>query len=102
MVRESRPIWLYIAALPLVLGILYSNRPAGTDAGWLVGLVGAGLCVVAYFLTGTRHLILASAGTSITISTGGRDTAKFHDFVSQVDAAKNDRYLLRLKEDRLV
>jgi hypothetical protein len=39
-------------------------------------------------------MILASAGAAITISVGGRDIAKFRDFVNLVDAAKNERYRL--------
>ena len=93
MVRESKPIWLFASALTLALGILYSSQ-TWKDAGWQGGLVVAGLCVLAYFLTTSRRLTLASAGAAITISAGGRDVAKFRDFVNLVDAAKNTRYRL--------
>jgi hypothetical protein len=93
MVREFKPIWLYFSALILALGILYSSR-TWNDAGWQFGLLVAGLFVAAYFLTASRRLELASAGAAIRISMGGRDFAKFRDFVYLVDAAKDERYRL--------
>src|ERR1035441_8293350 len=93
MVRETKPIWLFVSPLPLALGILYSSK-TWIDTGWQSGLAITGLCVLAYFLTASRRLILASTGAAITISAGGRDIAKFRDFVNLVDAAKDERYRL--------
>lgn len=95
ILRETKPIWLFVSALPLALGILYSGQTS-TDEAWQAGVVIAALCILAYFLTANRCLTLASARATITISIRGRDMAKFRDFVNLVDAAKNERYLLSL------
>ena len=89
ILRETNRIWLFVAALPLALGILYSGQTFKNE-GWQAGVAVAGLCVLAYFLTASRSLVLASARATITISVGGRDMAKFRDFVNLVDAAKNE------------
>jgi hypothetical protein len=91
--RKTRPLWLRLAAVSLIVGIactayLFNKAAVFADRGWQFGSVIAFICVVVYVLSASKNLSIASTGACIKITESGHSMKEFHEFVNAVDAAK--------------
>lgn len=85
IVTRSYPILLAIAALAGLYGVTLSNQ-RGQSLG--TALFVAGLLVVAYFLTRSATLSIASAGAAIEVPASGMGHDALVEFVDAVESAK--------------
>ncbi|HZS08841.1 MAG TPA: hypothetical protein VFD58_28655 [Blastocatellia bacterium] len=96
-VRESKPFLLTSALLIAVLTLIAAGRyPAGTSYLVLAaGLSVAGVALVAWLATRRAFLNLATAAGSIPIRVRQMKYEDLEDFISELEQAKNNRFLLR-------
>jgi hypothetical protein len=94
MVRSSNIIFLVLAGLCLLLGAGVASAGRETGGAFIVGFILAVVFVIAYFASRRQVLALASAGTTITVSTQRMKLETAKQFIEQTEAAKNARYLL--------
>jgi hypothetical protein len=92
MVRTSNPILLVLAGVCFLIGlVIAANREPASLIG---GIILAGILVAIWAATRQQVLALASAGTTIRVSTMGMKAEVVKQFIEQTEAAKNARYLL--------
>jgi hypothetical protein len=84
--RTSYPILLLLALASLVLAILADDMA-------IVGIALAVLFAGGFFLSQRQVLLLASAGGKIQINTASMSLQAVREFVDEIEAAKNRRYL---------
>ena len=91
MTRLTYPWLLVVAGLCVLGGLLAGVQGSGgvVAIGVFFGLV----CGVAYLLSRRQVVVIASAGSSITMNTQGWTVVEVRDLFDHVEAAKNARYL---------
>jgi hypothetical protein len=94
MVRSSNIIFLVLAGICLILGVLVAAGGRGNEGALIIGVLVAVVFVVAYFASRRQVLALASAGTTISVNTQRMKLETAKQFIEQTEAAKNARYLL--------
>jgi hypothetical protein len=94
MVRSSNVVFLVLAAVCFVIGLLVAMGGRRNEGALLVGIVLAIIFVFAYFVSRRQILAFASAGTTISVNTQGIKLEAAQQFIEQAEAAKNARYLL--------
>ncbi|HSF81773.1 MAG TPA: hypothetical protein VLA49_11095 [Anaerolineales bacterium] len=88
--RVSSPMWLYLAGISFLLGIvLYDDSPAF----FIAGLILAAISVYAYYATQRQVLRLASAGGAIVADVQGLTQQALLEFIDAVETAKADLLL---------
>jgi len=87
MAYKSYLILLVLAAISLASGFVEKNLLIG-------GIIGAIILVVLFLVTRKRHLIIGSAGDSISLLIVGQNPDKIREFIGQIEEAKNNRYLM--------
>jgi hypothetical protein len=90
--HTSKPILLVLAVLS-VLGGAYFNTSRDSTA-LVIGVIAAVLFVIAYFVTRTQVISLASAGATIHAGTQGMSMDTARQFIDKAELAKNERYLM--------
>jgi hypothetical protein len=93
--RLSSPAWLILAAILMIGGAVAALNDRHSDYTAAFGAAAVGLlCVLIYFLTRRQVASLESAGARIVADTSRVGVANVRQFIEQVEAAKNQRYLL--------
>ena len=98
MVRTSYPLFLVLAALCAVGGLLITVANRGDAAPFGLGLVLALILVVLFLASRQEMVSLASAGATIRVSTRSMKRGEAKDLLDATESAKNARYLLLKKE----
>ena len=94
LVRSSNIILLVLAGICFVLGLLVAAGGRRMEGALVIGVILAVVFVIAYFASRRQVLALASAGTTIMVSTQGMKLEVAKQFIERTEAAKNARYLL--------
>lgn len=93
---ESSPGLLVIAAILALFGVFFTaGLPGNPPAPALLGVVFGAVFLLVYFTSKKQYLVLASAALRITVNTQGLKYADVKQSVDRIEAAKNERYLLR-------
>ncbi len=93
---ESSPGLLILAGILALAGVGGTVSMQGENpVPALIGLVIGGIFALAYVLTKKQFLVLSSAALPITISTQGLKYSDVKQAVDRIEAAKNERYLMR-------
>lgn len=91
--KKSNPIFLVIAALFLIGGILASTG-SGEAPGFIFGLIIAIILVLIYIFTRRQVLTIASPSSKIFLNTQRMPINKVIEAINQIEAAKDKRYQL--------
>lgn len=94
MVQSSNVIFLVLAGVCFVLGLIVTAAGRSGGAPLFIGILLTVVLVLAYFASRRQVLALASAGTTISVNAQGMRPDTTKQFIEQVEAAKNARYLL--------
>jgi hypothetical protein len=94
LVRSSNTIFLVLAGICFVLGLLVAAGGRRMEGALVIGVILAVVFVIAYFASRRQVLALASAGTTIMVNTQGMKLEVAQQFIERTEAAKNARYLL--------
>jgi len=86
----SRPFLLILAGLLAVVGLLSSKD----SSGLIAALIFAGVLLAIYFATRKEVISLASAAARINLQRRQSDQQEAKQLIDQIEAAKNQRYLL--------
>jgi len=97
LVRSSNMLFLVLAAICVVLGLLVAAGGRGMEGALVIGFILAVVFVITYFASRRQVLALASAGTTIMVNTQGMNLDLAKQFIERTEAAKNERYLLLAK-----
>jgi hypothetical protein len=92
--RSSSPLWLVLAAVALAWGVISAQQPRN-EMALAVGMAGALVFILIYFLTRREMITLTCAGgTTIRTTTAGVTAEVVNAFLEAVERAKNARYAL--------
>lgn len=94
LVHSSNIIFLVLAGISLVLGLLVAATGDRMEGAFVIGAILAIVFVIAYFASRRQVLALASAGATIMVNTQGMKLEVAKQFIERTEAAKNERYLL--------
>jgi len=97
LVRSSNMIFLVLAGICFVLGLLVAAGGRGMEGALVIGVILAVVFVITYLASRRQVLALASAGTTIMVNTQGMKLDLAKQFIERTEAAKNERYLLLAK-----
>jgi hypothetical protein len=93
MIRTSQPVLLVFAALFGLAGITVPFIARGLNAALPLGVAVALIFVALYFASRRQFLSVASAGTTIRVSTGKMNAQAVSQLIDALEWAKNERYL---------
>lgn len=93
MTRTSQPILLVFAALFGLIGIIGPFIARGINAALPAGVAVALIFVALYFASRRQFLSVASAGTTIRVSTKRMNVQAVSQLIDALEWAKNERYL---------
>jgi len=94
MVRSSNIILLVLAGGVFLLGVLAAANGPRNEGALGIAFIVAIAFLIAYFASRRQIIALASAGATISVSTKGMKVETIKQFIDQIEAAKNARYLL--------
>jgi len=95
MTRTSQPIFLIIAGICFISGVVIAANGRGNESGFIGGIILAATFSVIYLVNRQQVLALASAGATINVNTQGMKLDAVKSFIERAEVAKNARYLLR-------
>jgi 1,4-dihydroxy-2-naphthoate octaprenyltransferase len=94
LVRSSNIIFLVLAGICFVLGLLVAAGGRRMEGALVIGVILGVVFVITYLASRRQALVLASAGTTIMVNTQGMKLEVAKQFIERTEAAKNERYLL--------
>ena len=92
MTRLTYPWLLLVAGLCVLGGFVAGAQYGGVPI--VVGVLCALVCGVGYLFSRQQVVVIASAGSSITLDMRGCTVEEVRELIDHIEAAKNARYLL--------